>query len=434
VAEHLEGCPACQANLSTMSAEDPWLTTLREPAPTDSYQEELACREAVARFRAVVCQADPAAGGHDLRQLGNYDLLQELGRGGMGVVYKARHRLIDQVVALKVLPADRLTHPQAVERFYREMKAQGRLQHAHIAAARDAGEADGRHYLVMEFVAAQNLAEVVRQHGPLGVADACELARQAALGLQYVHEQGLVHRDLKPSNLIRTPDGQVKLLDLGLARFVHGDRPASADLTESGQTLGTADYMAPEQWDDPRQADIRADIYSLGCTLFHLLTGRAPFAQHHKLSQKLQAHCTEVPPNVRQLRPEVPAPLAELVGRLLAKKPEDRPQTPAAVAAALAPFAQGSTPAPVPVSLQPAAPAGTRGRWPWLAVGAGVLAVLLGLATAALIRGARREPHTPDALAKGPDSSSGGVCMNGTAGRWQSKSGGEECCALRFAP
>jgi serine/threonine protein kinase len=152
--------------------------------------------------------------------LGNYELLEELGRGGMGVVYKARHVLLGRLVALKVLPAKRLSDPEAVERFLREMKAQGGLQHPNLVTARAADATAVQYYLVLELVEGQDLATIVRRQGPLSIAEACEVVRQVALGLQYLHEKGLVHRDIKLSNLMRTPEGQVKVLDMGLARFV----------------------------------------------------------------------------------------------------------------------------------------------------------------------------------------------------------------------
>jgi WD40 repeat protein/serine/threonine protein kinase len=258
-----------------------------------------------------------------------YEILGRLGEGGMGVVYKARHLRLDKVVALKVLPARAQDSPERVARFLREMKAIGSLDHPNVVEAHDAGVAAGTVYLVMKFIDGTDLARLVRQRGPLPVAEACDLARQAALGLEYLHGRRLVHRDLKPSNLMRTPDGALKILDLGLARW-RTEAASDDDLTGTGQVLGTADYLAPEQ---VRRAavDGRADLYGLGGTLFYLLTGRAPFAHHPGSFEKLEAHCTEAPPDVRALRPEVPAALAELVGRLLAKRPEDRPQTPGEV-------------------------------------------------------------------------------------------------------
>src|SRR5262249_33672051 len=233
----------------------------------------------------------------------------------------------------------------AVERFQQEVRAAARLHHPHIVTAFDADQAGGLHFLVMEYVEGQSLAEVVAERGPLPVAEACAYVRQAALGLQHAHQRGRVHRDSKPHTLMVTAGGQVKILDFGLARLARAPEdtalssaaPASA-LTGAGVVMGTADYIAPEQAADPRAADIRADIYSLGCTLFHLLTGRPPFPEG-SVQEKIAKHLTgQLPP----LSPEVPPALAEVVAKMTAKDPAQRYAAPAAVAEALAPFACGA--------------------------------------------------------------------------------------------
>ena len=208
--------------------------------------------------------------------------------------------------------------------------------------AYDAGEVAGLPYFVMEFVEGTGLDGVVRQRGPLPVAEACEVVRQAALGLQHLHEHGLVHRDVKPSNLMLTPQGQVKVFDLGLARLVN-DPAQEAQITLHGQFLGTVDYVAPEQCDNSRTVDIRADLYSLGCTLYHLLAGDPPFTSpaYDSIFRKLLAHATAPVPPVRG-RSDIPEPLAAALGRLLAKDRNDRFATPADVAAAFQPFAAGA--------------------------------------------------------------------------------------------
>jgi hypothetical protein len=260
----------------------------------------------------------------------------------MGTVYKALHTSLKRVVAIKVLPPERVHDPHFLARFRREMEAVGKLNHPHVVQATDAGEAGGRHFLVMEFIDGPNLARVVELCGPLAVADACELARQAALGLQGAHEHGLVHRDVKPSNLILAPGGRVKLLDLGLVRLL-GDAPVT-ELTGSGQALGTPDFMAPEQGSGSRGVDIRADLYSLGCTLYKLLAGEPPFGgpEYDSALKKLRAHAEVPPPPIRGRREDVPEGLAAVLDRLLAKDPDGRYATPAEVAATLEPFAAGS--------------------------------------------------------------------------------------------
>jgi serine/threonine protein kinase/WD40 repeat protein/CubicO group peptidase (beta-lactamase class C family) len=276
-------------------------------------------------------------------QLREYQLLNQLGKGGMGTVYRAIHTSLGKLVALKVLSAQFTSDPAAVARFRREMRAAGQLSHPNIVQATDAGEVDGLHFLVMEFIEGSDLAALVRKRGPLPIADACEVVRQAALGLEHAHAHGLVHRDVKPSNLLLARDGQVKVLDLGLA-LLQEAQPGSEAATVSGLIMGTLDYVAPEQIDDPHRVDARADLYSLGCTLYHLLAGRPPFSgpSFSTTGQKLKAHAFAAPPPIRQSRPEVPAGLASILERLLAKEPAERLASAADVATALAPFAAGS--------------------------------------------------------------------------------------------
>jgi response regulator RpfG family c-di-GMP phosphodiesterase len=280
----------------------------------------------------------------DKQQIGQYRLLEKVQKqGGMGLVYKAVHVLLMKVVALKVLPADRMTNEAAIARFRREMKAVGRLEHPNIVQARDAGEVDGTHYLVMEFIEGIDLSSLLRSHGPISIADACEIVRQAAVGLQHAFEQGLVHRDLKPSNLMLAQTGIVKILDLGLARLC--DESSSANpLTEPGQVMGTADYTAPEQAFGPHPVAIRADLYSLGCTLYHLIAGRAPFSGREYVSplRKLLAHAQTPAVSIRELRGEVTQELAALIDCLMAKSPSDRFDEPSKLISALDPFVAGS--------------------------------------------------------------------------------------------
>jgi serine/threonine protein kinase/ActR/RegA family two-component response regulator len=282
--------------------------------------------------------------GNDKEQIGQYRLLEKLPKqGGMGTMYKALHVLLMKVVALKVLPADRMTNEVAIARFRREMKAVGRLEHPNIVQARDAGEVAGNHYLVMEFIEGIDLSSLLLQHGPVSIPDACEMIRQAAVGLQHAFEQGLVHRDLKPSNLMLAQNGIVKILDMGLARLC--DESSSGNpLTEPGQFIGTADYTSPEQAFGPHPVDIRADLYSLGCTLYHMMSGRAPFGAPEYASPmtKLLAHAHTSAISIRELRPEIPQDLAAIIVCLMAKNPDDRFDEPSRLVSALAGFAAGS--------------------------------------------------------------------------------------------
>ena len=347
VAKHLESCPDCRADLTTLpDAEDTLVSQLRRPAVAEPYLAEPGCHEAIARAKAVWdagAMADQTADGSAAafpRQLGEYQLIERLGSGGMGAVYKALHNRLDRVVALKVLPRGRAEDAKAVGRFEREMKAIGRLDDPHIVRAYDAREIDGQLVLAMEFVEGLDLGRIVRRLGRLAAADACELARQTALALQVACEHGLVHRDIKPSNLMLTPQGQLKLLDLGLARF-HAEPAAEEEMTGTGQAIGTADYMAPEQASDSHTVDIRADVYGLGATLYKLLSGRAPFGgpDYHGSLDKMLAHLQEPIPPIRQFLPEIPDKLWAVLDRMLAKSPEERYSTPAAVAEASRRFA-----------------------------------------------------------------------------------------------
>jgi serine/threonine protein kinase/tetratricopeptide (TPR) repeat protein len=320
------------------------------PSPAAVRDTASLAREETARPSA----AAPAEAG----RVRDYRLLQTLGQGGMGTVYKALHSRLGKHFALKILSPRGGPDPGLAHRFEREMLAAGKLEHPHIVRATDAGEEDGTLFLVMEYVEGLDLGELVRRTGPLPVADACEAARHAALGLQYAHDRGLVHRDIKPSNLmlaacpaaclsapsalVDPPSALVKVLDFGLALL--REQHAGSGLTQSVQTMGTLDYMAPEQASDSHAVDIRADLYSLGCTLYKLLCGAAPFedARHTGAPQKINAHASEAPAPILRHRPDVPAGVAAVLDKLLAKAPGDRYATPAEAAVALAPFCQGS--------------------------------------------------------------------------------------------
>ncbi|MDA1049940.1 MAG: protein kinase [Planctomycetota bacterium] len=290
----------------------------------------------------VFTRSKPADRDGELRSIGQYQLLEKLGAGGMGTVYKALHTSLDKTVALKVLPPERMRDEQAVDRFRQEMKALAKLEHPNIVRATDGGEVDGVYFLVMDYVEGVDLAQLIRRANPLPIADACEMTRQALIALQHAHDKGLIHRDVKPANLMLTTEGHVKLLDLGLARL-WDERRVGERLTSGGVMMGTADYMAPEQAMDTRSVDVRTDIYSLGCTLFHLLCGCPPFHVHESSSpfRILMAHAQESAPSIQSLRADVPAGLASVVGQLLAKEPAQRMGSAAAVAEALLPFTNG---------------------------------------------------------------------------------------------
>ena len=261
-------------------------------------------------------------------------LLQEyVGGGGMGAVFRAFDTRLQRTVAVKVLSSHQGDNGETARRFHVEAQSTARLDHPHIARVHNVGEDHGLPYIVLEYIEGSNLRDLILKQGPLSLADALRFTLQIADALAHAAGRAVVHRDIKPSNILITPDGQAKLVDMGLARLHHTD-PSHAELTNTGTTLGTFDYISPEQARDPRLADSRSDIYSLGCTLFYMLTGRPPFTGSNPV-QKLLQHQTDAPDDIRKLRPEAPASLFRSLDRMLAKKLEDRFQTPDELASAI---------------------------------------------------------------------------------------------------
>jgi CheY-like chemotaxis protein len=285
--------------------------------------------------------------------IGNYEVLDRLGAGGMGTVYKARHRRMKRVVAIKVLSREVAQAKTFLQRFQREVETVASLSHPHIVMAFDADEAEVGHFLVMEFVDGRDLATEVQARGPLPVDEVIDYIMQAARGLEYAHGKGILHRDVKPANLLRDARGMVKVADLGLARFSNAlgktTEPASS-LTQAGGILGTVDFMPPEQALDSTTIDHRADIYSLGCTLFYLLAGHPPY-QAENIMQALLKHREAPLPSLRGARPDAPEALEAVFQRMLAKKPPERYGSMTEVLEALAPLAtrtgRGSTTGPM---------------------------------------------------------------------------------------
>ncbi|MHC5539231.1 protein kinase domain-containing protein, partial [Singulisphaera rosea] len=351
IEEHLSGCDSCCLWIRDQP-EDSLVAKLRVRGATTASVPDPSEGLTVAPTlgfhvpSSFVLGRSPVIASHDQPSMTGipkelcdhprYRVVATLGAGGMGVVYRAEHKLMDRPVALKVIRGDLLDNEALVERFRREVRAAARLvSHPNVVAAYDAEQAGETHILVMEFVEGIDLARMVDRRGPLPVGEASEYARQAALGLGHAFEDGMVHRDIKPQNLMRTTRGQIKILDFGLARFA-SEVGSQAGMTVEGMILGSPDYIAPEQIDDPHSADVRADIYSLGCTLYFLLAGQPPFPQR-RLVQKLVAHGEKTARPLTEVRDDMPPELAQTVERMMAKDPGQRFQTPDEVAVALAP-------------------------------------------------------------------------------------------------
>ncbi|QDU39550.1 Serine/threonine-protein kinase PknH [Maioricimonas rarisocia] len=431
VDSHLNNCQQCEETLGEVEASaETGVEWLQEKMPVDRYASEPACVALLERIRRFAGSWTFQTGSDNtdtppvppalLETIRDYRLLRKLGQGGMGTVYSALHTKLDRPVALKLLPAHRMRQAGAVSRFAREMKAVGKLDHPHIVRATDAGEAGGVHYLVMELVRGEDLGQVATRLQRLPIPEACECIRQAAVGLQYASYRGMVHRDIKPSNLMLAtvdeasdtdsasgneallPTVRIKILDMGLALFEDPLSARSDELTHSGQLMGTLDYMSPEQGTDTHSVDIRADIYSLGATLYRLLAGRAPFDEprYDTPMKKLVALSTLAPVPIGELRPDLPQELASIVDRLLSRRREDRPATPAEVVQLLTPFTAGAdlsrlldtgaalpdashiTPSASPQELPVRVPPGdtTSSKSPRrIAPAVGVIAVLVGL-------------------------------------------------------
>jgi WD40 repeat protein len=358
VEAHVAACTSCQERAAVAPPDHLVEVVRRVRARTgcggDTFAEAAAQVQTPVLFAAVagtealapaVAPAAPAESGSpevpaaippELAGHARYRVLRPLGAGGMGVVYQAEHRVMQRLVAVKVINRAYTGNAVALDRFRGEVRNAARLCHPNIVVTHDAEDAGETQFLVMEYVDGTDLGRLIREGGPRPVDRACDYVRQAALGLQYAFEQGMVHRDLKPHNLMLTPDGRVKILDFGLARFA-SESASAAGVTGTGMVLGTVDYIAPEQADSARQADIRSDIYSLGCTLYHLLAGQPPFPTGTPI-QKMMAHVQKKPQPLTELRPDLPEGFMPVLERMMAKNPKRRYQTPAEVAVALEPF------------------------------------------------------------------------------------------------
>lgn len=347
IEKHLEECDSCCDTLNSLP-EDTFVAALRSADSVDRKEGSTAVA-AGAASDAVVRLADHP----------RYRIIDLVGKGGMGAVYRAEHRMMRRNVALKLINPRLINRTGAVDRFHREVQAAARLSHPNIVTSYDAEQVDDLHFLVMEFVEGIDLADAVKQRGPLPVKDACEYIRQATQGLQHAYEQGMVHRDIKPHNLmLTTPPSEstegstVKILDFGLASLLSEKveiyemlddenwQPSKrSQLTLAGSMMGTPDFISPEQADDASSADTRSDIYSLGATFYYLLAGRPPFTEE-SIHQKLHAHRHDDPDPIETLRNDVSTELAQMIRRMMAKDANDRFDTPQQVVDALSPFVE----------------------------------------------------------------------------------------------
>jgi formylglycine-generating enzyme required for sulfatase activity len=346
VNKHLEQCPDCRQRVAEMSA-DSFLERMRGAQKRGGDSTFGESRPGSSQSNQAVSVPSPPPAStlpHGLADHPDYEIMRELGRGGMGVVYLAHNTLMDRDEVLKIMGRHIMERPGVLDRFLREIRAVAQLRHPNIVTAYHATRIGDSIVFAMEYVPGLDLSRMVRSRGPMPIAHACYFAHQAALGLEHAHEKGLVHRDIKPGNLMlshRKDKATIKILDFGLARATREEK-VDVRLTSEGQALGTPDYIAPEQIVDALNSDIRADIYSLGGTLYHLLTGRPPF-QAGSLYDIYQAHMSRDAELLNLVRPEVPTGLAALVAKMMAKDPARRFQTPGEVAHALAPFfKQGS--------------------------------------------------------------------------------------------
>lgn len=337
IENHISECEPCCDTIISLSSDDTFVGLLKEA-------RQLVVDSPLNHDRLG---AKPSSSYGDfppeLAEHPRYEIVRLIGKGGMGDVYEGVHRKMERRVALKVINRELFQKAEAVNRFHREVKTAAQLSHPNIVTSHDADQAGDLHFLVMEYVDGVDLSQIVKDRGALPIADACDYIRQAANGLQHAYERGMVHRDIKPHNLMVTKDGTVKILDFGLASLAPAAVSSTdavaprSDLTVVGAIMGTPDFISPEQAKDARQVDIRSDVYSLGATLYYLLSGRVPF-EDGSVIHKLKSHAQMDPALLNAVRADVPVELAAVVSRMMAKNPDERYLTPKEVAEALESF------------------------------------------------------------------------------------------------
>ena len=308
-----------------------------------------------------------------LRQIGNYEIFERIGHGGMGEVYRARHVLMDKIVAVKVVQDKIVEIPEAIKRFERELKLIGNLSHPNIVQAFGAEQIDGKLLLVMEFVEGTSLQQFVDSGKKMSMDDAIVIVRQIAAGLQYAHERQIVHRDIKPGNIMLTADGTVKILDFGLGKFYSERNDSSGQFTQTGTPVGTLDYTSPEQCRDPGGVDIRTDIYALGCTFYTVVVGEVPYpsSKFSGYTAKILAHIDQPPPSFSASGVEVSPDIETILQKMCAKEHDQRFATPQELINAIDNYRRSGTRADVVTKKR-------RFSWGWAVAGI-VVACLLGL-------------------------------------------------------
>ena len=345
IATHLAACVACENRLDELhrtseASTDDLIAALRAPTDAEPFSQE-DCREIVASITDLVArridgqrrETEPVAG----TLIGGCRLEEPLAYGSFGTVYRAVDLDSSELRAVKVLSQFRFSDARIAARFDREAELLLALEHPNIVKVFRGGRQDGMPFLVMELIDGVSLSALMRFVGTVDLPEACQLVCQAALALQFASAKSVIHRDIKPSNIMLTSTGEVRVLDFGLAVMTL-DVPLSERLTASGQVLGTPDYIAPEQIKDSRQADVRSDLYSLGCVFYELLSGKPPFRDQRSTLGKLRAHRQDPPVPIEIAASSIPAEIATLIGKLLEKDPGDRPPTPDEIISVLQPW------------------------------------------------------------------------------------------------
>jgi serine/threonine protein kinase len=350
---------ALATNLLTQEELDEAITLLAKQSAAEPNDEQLAAK-LVEMGRLNRWQAEQLRLGQRKFNLGDYHIIDSIGQGGMGQVFKAEHAMMGRIVAVKVLPRSKST-PEAVASFFREMRAQAQLDHQNLVRAYHAGHDGNVYFLVTEYVPGTDLRRLIRRRSKLSMGTAAFVISQAAKGLAHAHSRGLIHRDVKPGNVLVTPDGHTKVSDLGLADYFSDEVPADA---KGGKIVGTADYLSPEQITMPDRLTGASDVYSLGCTLYYAVTGKVPFPGG-STRDKARAHCQLPPIDPRRFNPELSDDFVEAIADMMAKRVEERIQTAEEVVRQLEPWSgdmeaaaleiRSNEPMPPPVMAPPRA-------------------------------------------------------------------------------